>query len=307
VDCIRQGVGGRGRRDQRGEVSGPLLEDQAEDVGDEDDYAGCQADVTGDAVSLAFDFEELAGGGSAADGDQGEGESNYWKKQNHWELVVLAAEACLVGAGIGRDEGFEEVFLEGGDGGGGEGFAFGGRGDDRDELEAGQGGAWNVDALGVGTGVGWGDLEADVVDEVVEEADVGGGEAFELVAGAEGHAEPEAFAAGAGEKGSAGETLGVGGVGEIEVADVADVLYIVDEEGDNAAFEIEEVDDALGRAVADECGERQVAGEGVASEAADDDLFVGGGHGISRIVARKLGKQRKRCTKGSQFATAVLH
>jgi hypothetical protein len=61
-------------------VNFTALEDEAEDVGDEDHYAGCQADVTGNAVSLALDFEELAACGSAADGDQGERESYYWKE-----------------------------------------------------------------------------------------------------------------------------------------------------------------------------------------------------------------------------------
>ena len=64
------------------------------------------------------------------------------------------------------------------------------------------------------------------------------------VAGAEGQAEPEAFGAGAGEEGAAGEALGVGGVGEVEVADVADVLDVVEEEGDDAAGEVEQVDRA---------------------------------------------------------------
>jgi len=169
----------------------------------------------------------------------------------------------------------EEVFLKTGDRGCGERLATRGRGDDGDELEVGEGGAGDVDALGVGAGVGWGEEEACIVEDVVEERDVGGGEAFEEVAGAEGHAEPEAFGAGSGEEGAAGEALGVGGVGEIEVADVADVLDVAEEEGDDSAFEVEQMEGA----VLDEAGERQIAGEGFAGEAADDDLFVGGGHG----------------------------
>ena len=74
------------------------------------------------------------------------------------------------------------------------------------------------------------------------EGGVDGGEAFEQVAGAEGEAEPEAFAAGLGEKGAAGEALGVGGVVEVEVADVADVLMSLRSEGDDTAGEVEEVD-----------------------------------------------------------------
>ncbi len=129
-----------------------------------------------------------------------------------------------------------------------------------------------------------------------------------MVAGAEGQAEPEAFGAGTGEEGAAGEALGVDGVVEVEVADVADVLDVVEKKGDDAAGEVEEVDGA----VADEGGERQVAGEGFAGEAADDDLFVGGGHGSGiesgGIVA--CGDARsgeKGAAQSSQFANAVLH
>lgn len=134
----------------------------------------------------------------------------------------------LVGAGIGRDGSVEEVFLEGGDAGSGQRLAAGGGGDDGYELEFGEGGARNVEALGVRASIGWGEVEACVPDEVVEEGEIGGGEAFEEVARAEGHAEPEAFGAGTSEEGAAGEALRVGGVGQIEVADVADVLDVVE-------------------------------------------------------------------------------
>jgi hypothetical protein len=46
------------------------LEDEFEDVGDENGYSSYKADVTGDTVSFALDFEKLAAGGSATDGDQ---------------------------------------------------------------------------------------------------------------------------------------------------------------------------------------------------------------------------------------------
>ena len=83
------------------------------------------------------------------------------------------------------------------------------------------------------------------------EGDVGGGEAFEDVAGgAEGEAEPEAFGAGTGEEGAAGEAFGVDGVGEVEVADVADDLDVIQSKGDDAAGEVEEIE----AAVADEAG-----------------------------------------------------
>lgn len=179
-----------------------------------------------------------------------------------------------VGAGVWRQRDVEEVLLHGGDGGCGEGLAAGWGGDDGDELEVGDGCAGDVDALGIGAGVRGGEEEAGVVEGVVEEGDVDGGEAFELVFGAEGEAEPEAFGAGAREEGAAGEALGVDGVGEVEVADVADVLDVVEGEGDDPAAEVEEVYGF----VADEGREGKVSGEDVSREAAHEYLFVSGGH-----------------------------
>lgn len=94
-------------------------------------------------------------------------------------------------------------------------------------------------------------MEADVVDHVVKEGDVGRGEAFEDVSAAKGHAEPEAFGAGASEEGAAGEAFRVGGIVEVEVADIADVFDVVEKKGDDSASEVEEVDGWLGCAVAD--------------------------------------------------------
>ena len=54
-----------------------------EDVGDEDSYAGYKADMTGDTVSGAFDFKELATGGSAAYGDQGKRKGDNRKEEDH--------------------------------------------------------------------------------------------------------------------------------------------------------------------------------------------------------------------------------
>ena len=70
----------------------------------------------------------------------------------------------------------------------------------------------------------------------------------------------------------------------------------------------------MGRAVAHEAAERQVAGEGFASEAADDDLFVGGGHGASVGLGESglancrmpTGQAAKKCSQRSQIANAVL-
>ena len=120
-------------------------------------------------------------------------------------------------------------------------------------------------------------MEAGVVDEVVGEGDIDRSKALEEVAAAEGEAEPQPFGAGLGEEGAAGEALGVEGVAEVKVADVADVLDVAEEKGDDAATEVEEIERWL-RDAAQEAGEREVAGEGFAGEAADDDLFVRGGH-----------------------------
>ena len=148
-------------------------------------------------------------------------------------------------------------------------------------MQLGDGGAGDVDALGVGARVGRGEVESGVVDEVVGEGDIGGGEAFEDVACAEGEAEPETLGARTGEEGAAGEAFGVEGVVEVEVADVADVLYVLEEEGDNPAGEVEQVEGAFGGFVENEGGEGQVAGESVSGVTAYDDLLVRGGHSLA--------------------------
>src|SRR5208283_5704793 len=78
-------------------------------------------------------------------------------------LWVFLLGECLVfgsiGAGGGVDGEVEELFLEV-FGGGGEGLAAGGGGDDGEQLELGEGGAGDIEALGVGAGVGGGEEEA---------------------------------------------------------------------------------------------------------------------------------------------------
>jgi len=83
----------------------------------------------------------------------------------------------------------EELVLDG-FGGCGAGLAARGGGDDSQELDFGEGGAGDVEALGVGACVGRGEEEAVVVGEGVKEGAVGGGEAFQQVSGAEGEAQP---------------------------------------------------------------------------------------------------------------------
>ena len=61
----------------------------------------------------------------------------------------------------------EKVFLEGGRAG--LGLATGGGGDDSQQLQVGERGAGDVEALGVGADVGRNQEETDVVDEIVGE------------------------------------------------------------------------------------------------------------------------------------------
>lgn len=144
------------------------------------------------------------------------------------------------------------------------------------------------------------------MDQVVGEGDVDWGEAFQLIGGAKGEAEPESFGARTGEEGAAGEALGVGAVAEIEVADVADVLNVVEEEGKNPTFKVQE----LQAAVTHKSGQRKVAGEDFSREAPDDDFFVGRRHGWRRIrgiVACAECKEGKTCNLRSQIGNAVLN
>ncbi len=188
-----------------------------------------------------------------------------------------------VGAGGGVDGEAEELVLQVFFGGTfGTGRTAGGRGDNGEDLEFGDGCSGDVDALRVGASVRRGEEEAVVFGEGIEERPVGGCEAFEEIAGAEGKAEPEALGAGTGEEGPAGEALGVDGVGEVEVADVADGLDVVDWQGDNATREIEEAD----RTIAREGGLGQVAGEYVCCKAAYEDFFRRIGHGLGAVRRR---------------------
>ena len=137
----------------------------------------------------------------------------------------------LVGAGIWREWGVEEVLLQRGSNGG-QGLLARWGSDDSNEMEFGDGGSRDVDALGVGACIGRSQEEASVADEVVKQGGVDGSQAFKQVFGtvrsAEDEAQPKALGTGSSEKGAAGKPFGVERVGQIEVADVADVLYIIE-------------------------------------------------------------------------------
>ena len=132
-----------------------------------------------------------------------------------------------------------KAFLGGTVGGGG---AAGGRGDDGEKLDLGEGGAWDVEALGVGAGIGRGEEEAGIVDQGIEQGAVAGRQALQQVSGAERQAEPEALSAGPGEEGAAHKALGVLGVGEVEFPDVADGFDVAEWQRKDAAGEVEQVE-----------------------------------------------------------------
>ena len=75
----------------------------------------------------------------------------------------------------------------------------------------------------------------------------------------EGEAELEAFGAGAGEEGFAEEMLGVGAVAGIELADEADHPDLAEGDGDDAAFEVEQLKHGGAAGARDEAGGRQIA------------------------------------------------
>ena len=188
----------------------------------------------------------------------------------------------LVGAGVGRQGDVEKVFLEGWKRGRRNRFAAGWGCDYGQQNELGDGGAWYVDALGVGAGVGRSEKDSGIVEHIVEDGNVYRSKALELVGliggGAEGQAKPKPFGSGTGQEGAADETFGIGGVAEVEVANVADVLDIIERKGDDVTGEIEEVDCASRGWVPNKTGGGQVAGKSVSDEAAHDYLFAGGGH-----------------------------
>lgn len=133
-------------------------------------------------------------------------------------------------------------------------------------------------------------MQAGVLDEVIGERHVNGSQTFKEVARTEGETEPKTFGARFGKKSAASEALWVDRVIQVEVADVADVLDVTEKQRDNAAAEIEQIDRWLGGgAIAKETGERKIARESFAGEAADDDLFVRGGHEFERPGRSKLG------------------
>lgn len=109
--------------------------------------------------------------------------------------------------------------------------ATGGSGDEAEDIDGFEGWAGDEEALGVGAWVRRGKEEAAIVEEGVGEGEIEGGEAFEGVVVAEGELEPDAVAAGAGEKGGAADALGIELVIEIEIFYISYVFEVSDGKG----------------------------------------------------------------------------
>jgi hypothetical protein len=146
-------------------------------------------------------------------------------------------------------------------------------------------------------------MEARIVDQVIEEGNIGRGQPFKNVSSAKGHPKPQALRPGTGKKGPTRKPFRVSGVVKVELPHIADVFDVIEEDGDHAPGEIKKFNPT----VADEGGQRQVSGKCFSSEATDDDLFVCGGHGAPGLSHGRGPEQRKRCRPGSQYANVVLH
>ena len=118
-------------------------------------------------------------------------------------------------------------------------------------------------------------MEARVVHHVVENGNIGRSKPFKDVSAPKSHPQPKSFGARTGKERAPGKALRVHRIVEVEVANVADVLDVIENKRDDPSGEVEEID----RPVAYEGRERQIPGKCFASGAADDDLFVGRGHG----------------------------
>ena len=106
---------------------------------------------------------------------------------------------------------------------------------------------------------------------------------------------------------AAGQALGVDLVGEVEVADVADDLDVIEGQGDDVAAEVEQID----QAGADKAGGGEVAGKDVAEEAADENFFSrvgwGAGHGLQTAPPCRLRRRQGWRTRHCRTARATGH
>ena len=152
---------------------------------------------------------------------------------------------------------------------------FRGVANDGQDLQGVHGRARHVEALGVRTDVRRDEEETAVIDECIEQRAVEGGETFEQIASLQRESEPEAFSSGPGEEDATRKSLGIGLVWTVKVADERDPTYGFESNGQNAAFEVKQLDLTVGK----DTGKWQVAREQSAFDGADDHLFARTGHG----------------------------
>src|SRR5258707_8877003 len=142
-------------------------------------------------------------------------------------------------------------------------------------------------------------MKARIVDQVVEERDISRSKPFKNISSTKRHAQPQTFGARTGKEGAPGKAFRVDGVVQVEVPHIADVLDVIEKKWDHSPRKIEQ----LNPAIADEGRQRQVPGKCFASEAADDDLFVGGRHGTPGL---SHGSDWRREKVGSPVANTLL-
>jgi hypothetical protein len=118
-------------------------------------------------------------------------------------------------------------------------------------------------------------MKAHILDHVIKQGNIGRRKPLQDVSSAKRHPQPKALRPRAGKEVAPAKPFRVRRIVQIKVADIADMLNIIEKKGDNSPVKVEQ----LNPAAAHKRRERQVPGKCFASEAADDNLFMGGGHG----------------------------
>ena len=295
-----RGADRRERRiDEHGSSAGGMCEFGVARIGDEGEVAGAGF----------FDASDSCNGGggiavkisSEAGSEIGQGEAKWDSARHEEDCSGLTPPPRLVGAGGGWGGSLEEALLKflakllsvlGR-----HGFS-GGRGDDGEKLEVGDGGSRDEDALRVGPDIGRGDAKAGILDEGVNEGETGVGEAFEEVRGGigpllrssvspgigctEDKSHPQAFISGPGKEGPPRQALRVDGVAKVEISHKADRFYGGERDFLNAPGEIEKVNYLRRLGPANETKQRKISGQDVSGEAANKDFLAGVRHEAKR-------------------------
>ena len=118
-------------------------------------------------------------------------------------------------------------------------------------------------------------MKARIVNHVIKKGNIGRSKPLKDISSAKRHAQPQTLGARTGKEGAPGKAFRVDGVVQVEVPHIADVLDVIEKKWDHSPRKVEQ----LNPAIADEGPQRQVPEKCFPSEAADDDLFVGGRHG----------------------------